>query len=93
MPKRNAPLNSRETSTPHAYSLEELIEGEPIKELRKLVGSNTARHERILSQAILYAVNTKATHLADKIKALADSANEPTRTYALWAYEKLRKDD
>jgi epoxyqueuosine reductase QueG len=83
------PLNSKEKSVPHELSLESLLSGECTKELKELAGPNMARSRRIISQAALYAANTGAYHLAGKLKELSQTAEEPVKTHALWAYNKL----
>ena len=85
------PLNTRDKSTPHAFCLDELLKGQHTAELKALAGSNQARARRILSQAVLYAANTRAAHLLPKIETLSQTADEPVRTHALWAYHKLKE--
>lgn len=83
------PLNSKERSEPHELGLESLLGGECTGRLKELTGPNMARSRRIISQAALYAANTKAYHLAGKLKELSQTAEEPVKTHALWAYNKL----
>jgi epoxyqueuosine reductase QueG len=88
------PLNSKEKSVPYELGLESLLNGECTRQLKELIGPNMARSRRIISQAALYAANSKAYHLAGKLKELSQTAEEPVRTHALWAYNKLgEKDD
>lgn len=87
------PLNSRERSEPREFSLESLLSGECTGRLKELTGPNMARSRRIISQAALYAANTKAYNLSGKLKELSQSAEEPVRTHALWAYNKLGEKD
>lgn len=83
------PLNSKERSAPHEFSLESLLNGECTEKLKELTGSNMARSRRIISQAALYAANSKAYNLAGKLCELSRTAEDPVKTHALWAYNKL----
>lgn len=83
------PLNSKEKSAPHELSVESLLNGECTKELKDVAGPNMARSRRIISQAALYAANSKAYHLAGRLKELSQTAEEPVKTHALWAYNEL----
>lgn len=87
------PLNSKERSMPHEFSLRSLLSGESAAQLKELAGINMARPRRIISQAALYAANIKAYDAADKLKQLSQTAEEPVRTHALWAYNKLGETD
>ncbi len=83
------PQNSGQQTKPHEFGLEELLGGKYIREIKLLAGANLVRARRLLSQAVLYAANTNARHLAPKIKELSETADEPVKTHAIWAYEKL----
>ncbi len=83
------PQNSQSRTQAHTYTLEGLINGEYKKELKKIAGGNLVRANRLVSQAVIYAANQKEYNLADQIKEIAESSQEPVRTHALWAYEKL----
>lgn len=88
------PVNSKERSEPYKFKLESLLGGDCTARLKELTGPNMARSRRIISQAALYAANSKAYHVSDILKELSQTAEEPVRTHALWAYNKLgEKDD
>lgn len=83
------PLNTAKRTPPYEFSLESLLESKCAAELKRLAGSNMARARRVISQAALYAVNSGAYDLADKLKQLSETAEEPARTHLRWAYDKL----
>lgn len=83
------PQNMQGTSVPISFSLESLLDGSELKKLRDVAGAGMARKNRVLSQAALYAANTGQQALADKLLNLSQTAPEPVRTHAQWAYEKL----
>jgi epoxyqueuosine reductase QueG len=83
------PLNTSERGEPYEFGLEGLLGGEYTAELKRLAGGNMARARRIISQAALYAANTNARGLAEKLKALAETAEEPALTHIRWAYSML----
>ena len=83
------PQNPQGTSAPISFSLDSLLDGSEINKLRDVAGAGMARKNRILSQAALYADNTDQKALADKLLNLSQTAPEPVRTHAQWAYEKL----
>lgn len=83
------PQNPQGTSASKAFCLESLLSGSNIKELRELTGMGMARKNRIISQAALYAANTDQKSLAETLLTLSQTAPEPVRTHAHWAYEKL----
>jgi epoxyqueuosine reductase QueG len=86
------PLNTPERSAPHEFSLDELLKGRCMGRLKELAGANMARQRRIISQAALYAANSGAYELAAKLKELSLNADEPVRSHAGWAYNKLTGD-
>ena len=86
------PLNPPERSEPHVFALEALLSGTVTKELRALAGSNFVRRGRLQSQAALYAAATGAMQALPQLYVLSQSADEPVRTHARWAYEKLKGD-
>lgn len=87
------PLNRTTRSQPHAFALDALLSGSETAALRALTGPNMARRRRILSQAALYAANTGQHRLLSQLKTLAQTEDEPVRTHARWACEKLRGED
>lgn len=86
------PLNTQERSAPNEFRLDELLEGRCTGRLKELAGANMARPRRIISQAALYAANSGAYELAAKLKELSLDADEPVRSHAGWAYNKLTGD-
>ncbi len=83
------PLNSGQTSRPLEFSVKELLCGQGMDRLKQLAGPNMARLRRIQSQAALYAGGAGLYELADDLKRLSEEADEPVKTHALWAYNKL----
>ncbi len=83
------PQNCTALSAPLEFSLESLLSGECTGRLKELAGPNMARSRRIISQAALYAANSKAYDLAGKLKELSQTAEEPVKTHATWAYNEL----
>ena len=86
------PLNPPDRSAPRVFSLEALLSGAATKELRALAGSNFVRRGRLQSQAALYAAATGTTQVLPLLYELLQTADEPVRTHARWAYEKLKGD-
>lgn len=86
------PLNSANVAEPCAFPVKELLSGGGMDRLKELAGANMARHRRVLSQAALFAGGTGMRGVAEDLKRLAQSADEPVKTHALWAYEKLTGD-
>lgn len=87
------PLNDDARSEAVCFPLETLLSGEATKELRGIAGPNMARRGRLVSQAALYAANTGQKQLLDQLKQLADNEDEPIRTHASWAVQKLNGED
>lgn len=83
------PLNRQDKQTPRAFSVNSLLEGSCIAELRNLAGKNMARQKRIISQAALFAANTKYKPASEHLKILSQNADEAIRSHATWAYNKL----
>ena len=83
------PLNPSGKSKAHIYALEALISGEATDAVRALAGSNFVRSGRLKSQAALYAAATGQKKMLPQLLALSQNAEEPVRTHARWAYEKL----
>lgn len=83
------PLNRQSTAQAHVYNLKGLLTGRYTQELKEIAGANLVRKNRLLSHAVLYAANTKQYELSGLINELAQSAPEPVRSHALWAYQKL----
>jgi epoxyqueuosine reductase QueG len=87
------PLNTEERSVPYEFTVLDLLEGTCTAALKELAGVNMARTRRIISQAALYAANAHKAEAADKLMELSQTAEEPVRTHALWAYKKLAGDN
>jgi epoxyqueuosine reductase QueG len=87
------PLNSQEASAPYEFSVKELLSGGGKEKLRELAGGNMARERRIISQSALYAANARMFELADDLMRLSETAEEPVKTHALWAYKQLTGED
>lgn len=87
------PLNDPSQSQPYVFPLDELLEGKHLNSLKKLVGPNYARKQRILSQAVLLAAKTKAVHLKDQILKISETAPSPVREHALWALKQLEQSE
>ncbi len=85
------PLSSHDTSEPCAYPVDELLDGKHTKELKTLAGPNFVRQRRLVSQAVLYAAAAHLHHHLPRLRALAQTADEPVRTHARWACEYLGK--
>jgi len=86
------PLNPPGYSEPHAFPLERLLSGEATEALRSLAGGNFVRRGRLQSQAALYAAATGQKQALPQLWELSQSAEEPVRTHAAWAYHKLKGD-
>jgi epoxyqueuosine reductase QueG len=87
--QRACPLNPPGRSEAHIFALDELLSGKAAPAVRALAGSNFARTGRLKSQAALYAAATGQVKLLPQLCELALSADEPVRTHARWAIEKL----
>lgn len=83
------PLNGAERCVPNEFSVKELLCGGEVARLKELAGGNMARARRIQSQAALYAGSAGMKELADELRRLAETADEPVKTHALWAFNKL----
>ncbi|MFA5674930.1 MAG: hypothetical protein WDA65_00220 [Christensenellales bacterium] len=83
------PLNSRREQTPNVFSVKSLLEGLCKTELFGLAGKNMARPRRIISQAVLYAANTKYKPALENINIFSRGSGEILRSHAIWAYNKL----
>jgi epoxyqueuosine reductase QueG len=83
------PINPPGRSEPHIFALEELLSGKATGAVRALAGGNFVRAGRLASQAALYAAATGQKQLLIQLWALAQSAPQPVRTHAGWAYGKL----
>jgi len=86
------PLNPPGHSETRIFALDKLLSGEATDELRALAGSNFMRSGRLKSQAALYAAATGARQVLPQLFELSQTADEPVRTHARWAYEKLKGD-
>ncbi len=87
------PLNPDGLSEPHSFALEALLSGEATDAVRNLAGSNFVRSGRLKSQAALYAAATGQRQLLPQLWELSQSAGEPVRSHALWAYQQLCGED
>lgn len=85
----SCPLNRQDKQKPHSFSIDSLLEGSCMERLQNLAGKNMARRKRIVSQAALYAANTAHTTSLEHLRILSDSEQEPVRSHAIWAYNKL----
>ncbi len=83
------PLNCADRDKPYVFALDSLLDGSQTAAIRELVGPNMARRGRLISQAALYAANTSQRQLLAALWTLAQSEDEPVRTHACWAYDKL----
>lgn len=83
------PLNPSGQSKAHIFALDTLLSGQATAAVRMLAGSNFVRSGRLKSQAALYAAATGQRQLLPQLLALSQSEEEPVRTHARWAYEKL----
>jgi len=83
------PLNPQQKGSPVSFSVDGLLTGQHTAALQKTAGALMARPRRIVSQAALFAANTKQQQFAPLIFNCAQNADEPVRTHALWAYQKL----
>ncbi len=86
------PLNTKETSRPFEFSVKELLCGGYKYKLKELAGANMARTQRVLSQAALYAGAANMRELTEELRRLAETADDPVKTHALWAHKKLTGD-
>lgn len=84
------PLNPPGRSDALIFPLEALLSGTATEELRALAGSNFVRRGRLQSQAALYAAATGYKQVLPQLFELSQTAIEPVRTHARWAYEKLK---
>lgn len=87
------PLNPEGNSEPYSFALEALLSGEVTDAVRNLAGSNFVRSGRLKSQAALYTAATGQRQLLPLLWELFQTADEPVRSHALWAYEKLARED
>ena len=71
------PKNHRQAEKPLCFDAEEILSGRAIKELKTLVGGNTARYRRVIAQTILIAANQKNPSLSEWIKVHALEAEFP----------------
>ena len=83
------PLNDEKRSAPNEFTVKELLHGAEVARLKELAGGNMARTRRVQSQAALYAGGAGMRELASDLYRLAETADEPVRTHALWAFNKL----
>lgn len=83
------PLNPAGTSEPHLFSIADLLSGAATDAVRELAGSNFVRPGRLASQAALYAAATGQKQVLPLLWELAQTAEEPVRTHARWAAQKL----
>ncbi len=87
------PLNDTARSVPVSFALDQLLQGEATKTLRELAGPNMARRGRLVSQAALYAANTRQTQVIDLLKQLAQNEAELIAAHARWAIHQLNGDN
>jgi epoxyqueuosine reductase QueG len=86
------PLNPPGQSEARVFPLETLLSGAATEELRGLAGSNFVRRRRLQSQAALYAAATGYKQVLPQLLELSQTADEPVRSHARWAYEMLKED-
>ncbi len=83
------PLNGKTKKAPYAFSINSLLEASCTDKLSYLIGKNMARKRKVVSQAALYAARTNYRDALKNLHALSQSACEPIKTHADWAYNEL----
>ena len=78
---------------PTALPLAELLDGRHIDMLKRMVGKNTARKKRVLSQCVLYAANTDDTDMLPRILQYIGDPTSFLAEHARWAAAQLRGED
>ncbi len=86
------PLNAKQEHPAPIFKTAELTAGMHLPQLQELAGKNMARKQRILSQAAVYAANTRQKDTAAHLRELSESAPYPVNEHAAWALRKLEEE-
>ncbi len=84
------PKNNIKDIEPKSFDIGEILKGGHINELISCAGKNTARKNRVISQAILYAGAKKYTEFSELVQNYIDSETAPVREHARWAIKRFK---
>jgi len=86
------PLNQKKEVLPLGFKTAELLNGCHIEALAAETGKNTARSQRVLSQALLYAGSSGDKTLLPLVERHLASSSETVREHAIWAKNRLNSE-